>query len=247
MRTRNEVQSAIDVTEQELHNARRNHAASAKLFQERDEQYLDTGSSKDRSARRDSEDEMNRCQVLSRRVQDKLDVLKIELSQIERAEKLSEYESSKATLASFGTTLGDHIQNFVEIDRQTDARVMALAVDVRTAIEVFRKAERLAIELRIESDFQSVPKVDLAECCLHVQRAVTECRSKENREPLAPLWLAQADTDWRVRGMSARDLADIPTTQRRNAVELAALQAKANGKPPTEPTTTTPTSEDTTA
>jgi hypothetical protein len=214
MRTRQEVETAIDITETELDRAREVHTGAIKKYGEADEKYIDSGSGKDLQKKRDASDELDRYQTLLKRAQDRLDQLKIELSQIDRAESVAEYQALKCVIAGFHASAKAESVRFVELDRELDRRVLALATQVREVGDAYDRAERLADELRMTSEFRSVVRPELAAVCLETQRELARLRVAEQRVDYSA-WLRSASLDWRTRNLDHRELAHTEEWTRR--------------------------------
>jgi hypothetical protein len=138
----------------------------------------------------------------------------------------------RAEIARFAKTISVHGDAFVELDRAVDARVLALAVELRAALEVFDAATAVARELHVPPECGIRP--DLANVSLEIRRLVTAARAEEGRDALAPHWLAQASTDWRTRELDAQNMSFIDRNLRierdRRIAETAAADAFAAGR-----------------
>jgi len=247
MKSRQEIQAAVARAEKAHETATANLTEARKAYQIADEQWIERGAKRDRETRSERADEMERCETLQKRAAQKLDLARSELTALVREERLQSLSELRAKLSTFSDTLATHAAEFVTLDRAVEARVMALAVEVRGMIETYDTAKQIADDLRVQGP--DGPRPDLANVSLAIRKVVTRARVDEHRDPLAPHWLANVDTDWKLREQRAEDLTDLERVGARNAQiardqrEAAAYTAgmEAGKQPP--PTETNPQTE----
>ena len=235
--TRTEVEQAVAAGERGLQQALADLTAARIDYQASELAYIDGGKRAQLEKKRDAADALERGEALHRRAQERRDVSRAALADLEREEFAAELEGLRAKLATFGTTIEAHAAEFVAIDRAIENRVMALAVELRDAVATHDRAAAIAKELRLPDNLG--PRPDLANACLEVRRLVSAARQSENRDTLAPAWLSDApDRDWRLRDMRAGDLDALERERERNAqierdrIAAAAFAAGQRSRPP---------------
>jgi hypothetical protein len=243
------TKAIVDKLRRELTEARKDYIAAESL-------YVDKGTRGALEKKRDAGDACERLEILERRAVEAHEAALTEIARLDREDKLAELERLQEALGQFDRTLEMRAAEFVAIDRDIDARVMALAVDVRDAIRLYDAIAKLSNELRAPAATGARP--DFANCGLRVRRALSEARAKEGRDTLAPTFLADAPDfgNWKLAGMSAEELsaierasavarqADHDGTVAARALAIARDQAAAaeaaKGKPKPEPPAMTP-------
>jgi hypothetical protein len=215
--TRTEIEAAVAAGERGLQQALADLTAARIDYQASELAYIDGGKRAQLEKKRDAADALERAEALHRRAQERRDVSRAALADLEREEFAAELEQLRTKLVTFGTTIEAHALEFVAIDRAIENRVMAIAIELRDAVASHDRASAIAKELRLPDNLG--PRPDLANACLEVRRLVSAARQAERRDALAPAWLSDAPDirDWRLRDMRAGDLDALERERERNA------------------------------
>jgi hypothetical protein len=155
---------------------------------------------------------------------DALERARTAMARLEREEKTVEYMRHRDAVVAFQAKLAEIESAFIALDRLVNNAVMTHGREFTAALDHYEAAEVIATHLHLTSDLdRTCRRPTLAQLRLDVTRAVTKVRLEENRPPLAPLWLAQADLDWKKSGASA---ADLESTDQWMAAEAQRLQVE---------------------
>jgi hypothetical protein len=224
--SKSEAERAVAHAERVLEHALEELTSRRIAYAKSDELWIQDGSKRAREARSEASDNLERCEVIHTRAAEQVEKAKAGLQEIIVAEKTADLVAMREELARFGATITAHADHFVELDRAVDGRVLALATELRSAIEVHDAATAIARELHLPPECGVRP--DLQNLSLDVRRLVTAARAADGRDALAPHWLGQANTDWRTKDLDAQNMSFIERNARIERDKRIAAQAAAD-------------------
>ncbi|HEY4012045.1 MAG TPA: hypothetical protein VGM06_01795 [Polyangiaceae bacterium] len=231
MRSRSEIEQAASTAAAKLLQARTDLVDARKAFQIAEEAWLEGGKKSQAERKREAADTMERAEVVEKRAGERYEAEAAKLAKLEREDRVRELESARQELSTVDDSVDVAIAEFVALDRALDDKILEVAAVIVAAAAKHDHALALAAELRLPHRLDARPS--LAEACLRVRRALTAVRAAEDRDDLS-LWITTSPDagDWRMRDMSAADLASnqraaafARATEAHNAATASAVVA----------------------
>jgi hypothetical protein len=223
--TRPEVESAVALARQALDRARADVTTARAEYIEADKAWIEVGTKRAGERRRETSDSLERSEVLAKRAEEKHDAAQVELAKVERAENVVLYQRHRSAVAAFVGSIPERAGRWVVLDQQGDALALEDARVLSEAIGHYDEAEKHANELGLLGDLdRATPhRPTLADLRLQTTRHVTRARHEERRDPVTPLFLAEANMRWPADQLTAAETAN-------HEAEVANLQAQARAQ-----------------